>query len=228
MSDEPTLQKGDSGEWVEHLQELMRTAGFWQDYANGTFDDDLEQAVQASQENLGLEQTGVVDEYTWSALQQRAEPAQQPAPQEQGDQQTDSSGEPAPDGDSASASPGYDQAAWTAFLNENGPRWNGDNTVWGQFRDWFAYVAGQQGLADPAEAFLTYVEGQPEKIAAFAAYGITIAPATDTGNAGDDAGAGAAADPSQAPDVSTFPETRPGDSGEWVAYLDAMLTSNGF
>ena len=226
MSDEPTLQKGDSGGWVEHLQELMRTVGFWQDYANGTFDDDLEQAVQTSQENLGLEQTGVVDEYTWSALQQRAESTQQPAAQEQGDQQTDTSGQRASDGDSDPASTGYDPDAWTAFLNENGPRWNGDDSVWEQFRDWFAYVAGQQGLADPAEGFLTYVEGQQDKVAAFAAYGVTITPSTDTGSVGG--GAGADAEPSQAPDVSTFPETKPGDSGEWVDYLDTMLTSNGF
>jgi hypothetical protein len=30
------------------------------------------------------------------------------------------------------------------------------------------------------------------------------------------------------PDVSTFPQIQEGDTGEWVEYLDAMLTSKGF
>lgn len=77
MSGEPTLEKGVSSEWVVHLQELMREGGFWQGDANGTFDDDLERAVQQLQDNLGLQQTGVVDEDTWSALEQRVQPAQQ-------------------------------------------------------------------------------------------------------------------------------------------------------
>jgi hypothetical protein len=29
-------------------------------------------------------------------------------------------------------------------------------------------------------------------------------------------------------DVSSFPEVKEGDSGEWVEYLDAMLSSHGF
>lgn len=28
--------------------------------------------------------------------------------------------------------------------------------------------------------------------------------------------------------ASTFPSVKEGDSGEWVEYLDAMLTSKGF
>lgn len=79
MSGEPTLEKGISSEWVSHLQELMRAGGFWQGDINGTFDDDLEQAVRVLQDNLGLSQTGVVDADTWSALEQQARSTQQPA-----------------------------------------------------------------------------------------------------------------------------------------------------
>lgn len=227
MSGEPTLEKGVSGEWVGYLQQMMRDAGFWDRDTDGTFGDDLEQAVQALQDDLGLSPTGVVDADTWSALEQRV-------PQDQGGRPADPGS-----GDTArqeSASSGYDPDAWSTFLAENGPRWNGDDAAWDQFRTWFVYQADQQGLADPANGFLTYVEGQPDKIAAFAAYGVTIAaPAhagdtatSDTATSDTATSDTATSDASQAPDTSTFPETRPGDSGEWVAYLDAMLTSNGF
>jgi len=79
MSDEPTLEKGISSEWVAYLQGLMQVDGFWQGDTNGTFDDDLEQAVQTLQDDLGLPRTGVVDADTWFALQQRTQSTQQPA-----------------------------------------------------------------------------------------------------------------------------------------------------
>lgn len=107
---------------------------------------------------------------------------------------------------------GYDESAWQGFLAEHGVRWNGEDTAWPEFRTWFLYEAGQRNLTEPATGFITYVEGVSDKAAAFAQYGVHIATR--------------AHDP--APDVSAFPETKPGDSGEWVTYLDAMLTSNGF
>jgi hypothetical protein len=56
------------------------------------------------------------------------------------------------------ASTGLDEDAWHTFLGQNGPYWNGDDAVWDQFRTWFAYQAEQQGLTDPANGFLSYVE----------------------------------------------------------------------
>jgi hypothetical protein len=108
---------------------------------------------------------------------------------------------------------GYDESAWQGFLGEHGVRWNGEDAAWQQFRTWFLYEAGQRNLTEPATGFITYVESMSDKAAAFAQYGVHIA-----GHAPHD----------QAPDVSAFPETKHGDSGEWVTYLDAMLTSNGF
>lgn len=121
----------------------------------------------------------------------------------------------------AATSTGYDQSAWQSFLSQNGPYWNGDDTAWEQFRSWFRYQADQQQLTDPAAGFLSYVESQQDKTSAFAQYGIQIMNSSDTGSTG----AGAA---QQTPDTSTFPETKLGDSGEWVDYLDTMLRSNGF
>jgi hypothetical protein len=71
---------------------------------------------------------------------------------------------------------GYDEQAWQAFLAENGPRWDGTEGSWDQFRQWFAYYAGQQGLGTPATALLDYLATQPtaERITTFAQYGVTI------------------------------------------------------
>jgi hypothetical protein len=120
-------------------------------------------------------------------------------------------------GDGAAASGGYDEPAWNAFLAENGARWNGEEASWEQFRTWFLYEADQRGLAEPAGGFIAYVESQSDKAAVFAQYGVQLTTAT------------AQADNQQATaDVSSFPELKHGDSGEWVEYLDTMLTSNGF
>jgi outer membrane protein OmpA-like peptidoglycan-associated protein len=112
MSDEPTLEKGVSGEWVVHLQELMRDGGFWQRDVNGTFDGDLEQAVRTLQDDLGLPRTGMVDGDTWSALEQRTQLTQQPA-QADGSADTGAdTGQPA-----------------TPYLSEDG-QWQWDGTQW--------------------------------------------------------------------------------------------------
>jgi hypothetical protein len=112
--------------------------------------------------------------------------------------------------------PTYDPAAWNAFLATNGTRWNGAEADWSTFRTWFAYTAGQQGLAQPATAFLDHVETTADKIAAFAAYGVTIArPA-------------GAAPATTLPDVSSYPDLTTGATGAWVDYLDTMLQRNGF
>jgi hypothetical protein len=79
-------------------------------------------------------------------------------------------GQPAVDG----ADAGYDEAAWNSFLAEKGRHWNGEESAWEPFCEWFRYEAGQQGLGVPADQFLAYVGPQADKIAVFAQYGITI------------------------------------------------------
>jgi hypothetical protein len=110
---------------------------------------------------------------------------------------------------------GYDEASWNAFLAENGVRWNGTEDAWAQFAEWFAYQADQQGLAAPANAFIAYTESQGDKAGVFAQYGIQV------NTTGDNDGAAVA-------DTSNYPALKEGDTGEWVDYLDAMLTSKGF
>jgi hypothetical protein len=77
----------------------------------------------------------------------------------------------------------YDEEAWQAYLAQNGPRWDGTEESWGQFREWFGYYADQQGLGVPATQYLDYFTAQPaaERITAFAQYGVTITPPQPTG-----------------------------------------------
>ncbi|MCA1656044.1 MAG: hypothetical protein LC635_06370 [Pseudonocardiaceae bacterium] len=109
----------------------------------------------------------------------------------------------------AAGSGGYEEAGWNAFLAANGPRWNGTDDSWTQFREWFAYEAAQQGFGEPANAFLTYAESEGDKAAVFAQYGIQVSGRNEA-------------------DPGAYPALKEGDTGEWVDYLDAMLTSKGF
>ena len=72
MSDEPELQKDQSGEWVQYLQQLLQQAGYWQADINGEFGDDLESAVKQFQSAYGLSADGQVRHDTWDALTGRA------------------------------------------------------------------------------------------------------------------------------------------------------------
>lgn len=68
MADEPELQQGVSGEWVQYLQGLLQGAGAWSGNADGEFGEELAEAVRQYQSNHGLSSTGVVDQQTWDAL----------------------------------------------------------------------------------------------------------------------------------------------------------------
>lgn len=70
---------------------------------------------------------------------------------------------------------------WNEFLVVNGPAWDGTEQQWPTFRDWFGHHAAQAGVGDAAAVFLRYVERGPDKIAAFAHYGVVIqqAPAQE-------------------------------------------------
>ncbi len=112
-----------------------------------------------------------------------------------------------------------DEHAWNGFLAECGPLWDGQESSWVQFREWFLYEAGQRAVATAAGEFIGYVESQGDKAAAFAQYGIAVARGGDGAEA-----------PVEAPAAGPtgFPAVQPGDSGEWVRYLDDMLKSKGF
>jgi peptidoglycan hydrolase-like protein with peptidoglycan-binding domain len=68
MADEPQLQKGDSGEWVQYLQKLLQSSGSWSGDVDGSFDDELEQVVMQVQSSKGLSANGVVGAETWASL----------------------------------------------------------------------------------------------------------------------------------------------------------------
>jgi peptidoglycan hydrolase-like protein with peptidoglycan-binding domain len=67
----PDLHKaaGD-GEWVQYLQQVMQSIGHWAGAVDGVFSDELEQAVRTLQGGNGLAQSGVVNEGTWTLLDQ--------------------------------------------------------------------------------------------------------------------------------------------------------------
>lgn len=118
----------------------------------------------------------------------------------------------------------YDEATWQKFLAENGKLWNGQPEAWDQFRTWFLYQAGQEGLSVPATSFIDYADGQSDKVAAFGQYGVRLptqaASTTTTTTTTDES--------STTADTSTYPELTEGATGEWVDYLDQMLKSKGF
>jgi hypothetical protein len=70
----------------------------------------------------------------------------------------------------------YYEVAWQAFLVENGPRWDGTESSWGQFREWFLYEAAERGFRDPTTALMSYLDGMAvaERISALAQYGVTV------------------------------------------------------
>lgn len=74
----------------------------------------------------------------------------------------------------------YDEAVWNEYLAQNGPMWNGSEEAWPAFVEWFNYNAAEVGQSEAAAGFISYVEQSPDKAAAFAQYGITIAAPADT------------------------------------------------
>ncbi|MBB4907029.1 hypothetical protein [Actinophytocola algeriensis] len=109
-------------------------------------------------------------------------------------------------GDSAEpAAPGggaYDESVWTAFVAEYGASWNGEAETWDAFRTWFLYHAEERGVAAPATDFLDYAEGETDRVAFFARYGVVVEGAAEVAT---DAAADAAAE----------------DPGAWEAFLAA-------
>lgn len=85
---------------------------------------------------------------------------------------------------------GYDESVWLAFLAENGPAWNGTEEAWQPFREWFAYLAGERGVHQPANALLDYLDPMPaeDRIGALAQYGVVIAAPAASAAGGEQEG----------------------------------------
>lgn len=124
-----------------------------------------------------------------------------------------------------------DPAAWNAYLTTNGSFWDGTEAGWQQFRDWFLYYAAEAGVQQSAEIFIDDVEAQPDKIATFLRYGITVTTqpsSADSAEFVDSAETSEVAESAEAVNPTSFPELSEGDTGEWVDYLNSMLSSRGF
>jgi hypothetical protein len=70
MADQPTLQYGDSGDWVTYLQQCLSV---WDSYdpvpESDTFDDKTETKLREFQSANGLDSSnGVADDATWQTL----------------------------------------------------------------------------------------------------------------------------------------------------------------
>lgn len=102
-----------------------------------------------------------------------------------GTQNYDTLGRPldAPDAASPAAGQPEDHEAWNSYLAQNGPRWDGTEAAWRQFRDWFLYDAAAHQVGGSAQGFIALAESG-DKRAVFADYGVTLPAATSSGVGG--------------------------------------------
>ena len=72
----PTLRRGDRGEYVKQLQNMLIEKGFscGNSGADGIFGKDTEKAVKSFQKAAGLTVDGIVGAKTWNALEGQIEP----------------------------------------------------------------------------------------------------------------------------------------------------------
>ena len=68
MAGEPTLNSGDTGDWVTYLQQLLEHLGLGTGFTAGTYDETTVTAIRQVQQQHALETTGCCDETTWAAL----------------------------------------------------------------------------------------------------------------------------------------------------------------
>lgn len=76
MAEEPRLEHGQEGEWVQYLQQSLQHRGIEVGAADGKFGDTMHQAVAQFQAASGLSPDGVVDSLTWAALVRESAPEQ--------------------------------------------------------------------------------------------------------------------------------------------------------
>lgn len=77
-----------------------------------------------------------------------------------------------------------DPESWNQYLAQNGPRWDGSDASWQQFRDWFVYDAAAHGVGTSAQGFIALAE-RGDKQQVFADYGVAL-PTTATDATGTD------------------------------------------
>lgn len=105
-----------------------------------------------------------------------------------------------------------DPQVWLATLHELGARWDRDEANWPVFREWFRHETEQRGLGAEGRMFVEYVEAG-DKVQVFDEYQIPVpAPAEDQ--------------PQEK--AVDFPVIAEGDTGDWVAYADELLTRAGY
>jgi hypothetical protein len=93
------------------------------------------------------------------------------------------------------------ELSWEGFLLAHGVTWDGDEELWEPFRHWFAHHAAAQGFQAQATTFLHAMDRQPDRVRAFARYGIPVARPVEA--------------PAQEPD----PARCPYDLAAWTGYL---------
>jgi cell wall-associated NlpC family hydrolase len=62
------LRRGDTGEWVTYVQQLLMDSGYYTGVLDGDYGGGTERAVRALQTAYQLPETGVIAAETWSAL----------------------------------------------------------------------------------------------------------------------------------------------------------------
>ncbi|MFC0211962.1 peptidoglycan-binding protein [Paenibacillus chartarius] len=65
---QPTLRKGEKGEYVKKLQKSLQTAGLYPGEIHGYFEDQTELAVKKFQRANRLNESGTVDQASWDIL----------------------------------------------------------------------------------------------------------------------------------------------------------------
>ena len=65
---EENLQLGSTGDQVKILQEKLKILGFYNALVTGSFGLSTEVGVKALQKELGLEETGIVDNELWEQI----------------------------------------------------------------------------------------------------------------------------------------------------------------
>ncbi len=122
MPDNPTLRRGDSGEWVTYLQQVLEYAGNSPGAADGDFGPRTDQAVRAFQQAHDLTVDGVVGPLTWAALATATDGGAQQAAQQR-DQQA---------GQEAGGSNAGSGAAATEGSTGSIADWGNDISQWSQ------------------------------------------------------------------------------------------------
>ena len=69
-----SIGNGDNGEQVKEIQSFLKSAGYLDGEADGSFGNMTENAVKNFQKDNGLEETGIVDSNTFEKLKEKGVP----------------------------------------------------------------------------------------------------------------------------------------------------------